>query len=813
MTRLSLATDSYVRIDVGGGVAHPFLDQPASGSLCFVDIAGVGQHEVEFAEPLLEEILPFLNHVNTVVFRWPEVGGLSATDDSVSRALIAQWLNRITERRFSMTDTVDVGVLRFIIGGAPEVTWQDRMKRPLTAQDVIRRCRSAELAALLRAGDAVWLPRTYHYQLPSGMHSEYFIRAAHAIRSPRDATVLATWLVERVRKDYTGFLIDTSSLTAVIGQLQVVMCQADRPLGPTAVLSSYPQTRIDVVRAVQRAAGRSGPIVALLSVSSSGRVRDLMAEALSAVVDDRWSLDILVDKPLVRARNSSDDRIVSWLGLSDAATSAADARGCRLCRSEERATVVEIDPRSYEALPLDANRLFIPSHHDAWLNRAFWSLASRNRALAVEARPYHSRSSPRPKRNPLALRIMLDRILDDEAGLLASIRERVVDLEKLGGDGDPDLKRALEGARHAGVVVAGVGDMTSSEGETRLPLLSRVLGALGIEPRETVVVDPDGRSDTRPLTETIRDDDTVLVFSWGSVTGWSLTRLLTRIRSELGGRALVHGLAMHARPPSPEDWSAARTRFAPGALGALWRTYLPLESPLRDEADLVDEFLGDRGSELSDSVIRFLKQRLMVARPADSVLEWSVREKEFSGGKIPNPRGVFWASSESGEDTFSMILGAAVDPVTIYAACAAAVHHARVTAQETVQLPLRRFDMPAIIRSGYTALELAALLRWVRPGEAWWGSSQTAQVALAREVLSDYRSDDNFEVLLAELMIAASLGKLPRAAIGEVEGAARQLPNSAVEMAVGIDLARWSYEAPSPQPLLSPPPEQEHPAS
>ena len=59
------------------------------------------------------------------------------------------------------------------------------------------RARSAEVQALLARGRAVWRPSGYHYRLPSGTHSDTFVRLADAIRSPEDALALASWLAWR----------------------------------------------------------------------------------------------------------------------------------------------------------------------------------------------------------------------------------------------------------------------------------------------------------------------------------------------------------------------------------------------------------------------------------------------------------------------------------------------------------------------------------------------------------------------------------------------------------------------------------------
>ena len=68
--------------------------------------------------------------------------------------------------------------------------------------------RAIELHAMLKRGGAIWEPETYHYRLPSGEHTDKFIRFADAIQSPQDAYVIATWLSERL-SDGVGVVVDT----------------------------------------------------------------------------------------------------------------------------------------------------------------------------------------------------------------------------------------------------------------------------------------------------------------------------------------------------------------------------------------------------------------------------------------------------------------------------------------------------------------------------------------------------------------------------------------------------------------------------
>ena len=123
----------------------------------------------------------------------------------------------------------------------PSTTWHDGRDRD-DDPAVFARCRTAELDALLRWGKALWTPSGYHYLLPSGEHRATFVRLADAIRQPRDADVLAWWLLPHFRHPHRALLLDSSSLLPLVLALRARLAQFDIPLGNVGVRDAYPET-------------------------------------------------------------------------------------------------------------------------------------------------------------------------------------------------------------------------------------------------------------------------------------------------------------------------------------------------------------------------------------------------------------------------------------------------------------------------------------------------------------------------------------------------------------------------------------------
>ena len=335
-------TCSYVRVE--SYRATPLTKTvDAAGGLLFIDVAGehVGGWEGEVAGQLRfveETVISGLTHV---LIRSP----VPVDDSSLDRIGI---VSDLVESRAGQTRPI--GIVHFVLGGqSPPVRWSVQVD---DEPSLLATARAVELAALMSAGNAHWRPKTFHYEAPSGEHLSDFIRVGDAIRSPRDAAVLATWLYPYIDTG-TAVLLDTSTLLPIVMALQAAAADAGMTVGPVAIRDAYPHSRLQDEELVELTVGANGAL-ALLSVSSTGQT----ADSLSQCLDERigrggsgasWRLETFVHRTQPRGarwRDGADTRGEPWLHVPNRESFAA-GDDCELCDSADRAPYVRIDPASF----------------------------------------------------------------------------------------------------------------------------------------------------------------------------------------------------------------------------------------------------------------------------------------------------------------------------------------------------------------------------------------------------------------------------------------------------------------------------------
>jgi hypothetical protein len=75
-------------------------------------------------------------------------------------------------------------------------------------------------------------------------------------------------------------------------------------------------------------------------------------------------------------------------------------------------------------------------------------------------------------------------------------------------------------------------------------------------------------------------------------------------------------------------------------------------------------------------------------------------------------------------------------------------------------------DLPRTFRSFFDGLIHAAVLRWSRPGECWWGDRPRDCTQLIYEMR--HQMSEDWELILPELLLAGLQGKFPTEDFQEV---------------------------------------------
>ena len=679
--------------------------------------------------------------------------------------------------------------------------------------------RAVELEALLCRYNAIWEPTTYHYRLPSGEHTDVFIRVADAIHEPQDAYVMACWLSQRLRNG-TGVVVDTGGLTPLLIQLESLLARVDFDIGPTAILPAYPTGRPIIRRTVEDALSEtSSRIVTILSVSSTGTLQRTLEDELERVATSSgidYTLDVIVDRTAAddpAAGFASDSGgVVSWLNLKRTSGSGSSA-SCELCKGAEKTPFVAVDPRTYGAMALPSPHLVMPDIGHAIAGRLFWERADASRGRAIEVNPHPRSRVARGKRTALPVRPIFELIAQPD-GLADLVKQRWYNLvrerSELVEEGREkhDLNEILS---HTALVVASSYDVEpvtvpslAGQGVVNLEeSLRLVLAGIGLNENTPVIASDDADVLAQRIAA-LGSEDAILVFSWGSVTGLTLRHLKLTVADALRAHSIersVNGLVFHARSSTLREWEAQQNQFRPGLLACLWSSCFPWHSPLRDENRLVDRPEIDDAT-LSDCAVSFLQRRkqFLAMHSTYSELEddWSPRF-ELSDSEA-HPEHIFWGMSHHNVHQLNVrgrsLYGTELDCLSAYAAMGSVINYTRLNERPAAAPRWVLFDMGRIVRSYFDAVITCSIVRWLQPGELWWGTESDDPDSVRDSVafLLDQAADHGEQVLLVpELLLAAAQGKVPGLAHGIVRERAQAI-SAAWPKDPSFDLARGAVE-------------------
>ena len=812
----------YVRVDIAESDAGIDYEPVPGDSKHFKNLTFVDLHtslrtphiQPERLTAAVQDHLPLIVRTDQILFRWPWLGG--PDPDSQAIAEIESWLKRLVGRNGGepvIPPDIQVGVIQHRVARQPVLRWSDPDQA--VAQDLLSSARATELHALLRYSNAIWKPTTYHYRLPSGEHTDTFVRIADAIQSPQDAYVLTSWLTPNLR-DGIGVVVDNGSLTPLLLQIHSFLTQFDLTMGPTAILSAYPAGRPIVRRTIERAASDTvGRIMCIISVSSTGNlhatVEDEM-ERFARTADADYTLDVIVNRAAMfevqdDLATTDQTSVSSWLRLPR--NSATDtSASCASCQGSDKTPFVAVDPRTYGTMALPRPYLVMPDTAYAIDGQLFWKRIADHSALAIEANPAPHTRVARGKRAVFPIRPLLDVICQPD-GLSEMVKKRWSVLKQR----HPEFS---QGVAKTKIIVTTPHDVRE---DARLPAfasgrsvnLKESLYAVlrGLDLPDTISVIASDATGLRSQLSVLDADDTVLAFSWGSVTGLTLRRLKLAI-ADATSRDMkedgVNGLVFHSIQSTPLEWSALQNQFRPGMLKSLWTSCFPWSSPLSHEERLLDRL--DGSVVLNDNAARrFLSERLgffeLHTTYADFDDDWSPRLEASDDG--PHPEHVFWGMSRENVHQARVrgrsLYGPELDCLSAYAAIGSAINYTRLDARPAAAPRWVMFDMGRIVRSYFDAVIICSMLRWLQPGELWWGAERNDEGSVRDSVafLLDQAADEKEQVLLVpELLLATVQGKVPTVAHDIVRKRAKEivdtwptderfdLPRGAVEVGLAL---------------------------
>jgi hypothetical protein len=287
------------------------------------------------------------------------------------------------------------GALVSQAGNMKEPAWTKipGMSEPAKIPD-IESLRQAEVEGILRRTGAVFESNVYHYVLPfQERHAEQFIRLADALRSIYDIDRILDWLLQTISGD-TLVIGDTGSMLPLMLRLREHVAKVAGYEIQLATLDKYPEDRVDVAARIDAITNR--PFVRdaefsernlnylfLISVSSSGRLCEFFHKLIpdsTIVVVCRTKSDALPCKHHLVKIN-----IKSW-----------PADQCEMCATHPK---IHVDPQTYELIPhLDWKAITV-DHNQAKEKAKFWSMVSKENAVALHTSIPYSGTAPESERH------------------------------------------------------------------------------------------------------------------------------------------------------------------------------------------------------------------------------------------------------------------------------------------------------------------------------------------------------------------------------------------------------------------------------
>jgi hypothetical protein len=800
---LGAPVDAYVRLPRAPQRATLYRTPTAPNALLFVDLNCSSADAARAVQRLRE--LPHGHYlgVTTVLVRLPIPDG-SADADATTAALLDELARMFDDPDRLQTLVTRWGVLRGAVGAPVRVTWRDGAAvddEPL----LVRRARQVELASLLAVNHAIWRPGDYHFKLPNGHHIASFVRVADALSGPRDAEVLAWWLQPDLA-DRCGLVFDNRSLTPIGVAAQLLLERQGLLCGPVTLLEHYPEAQTDVERAVSDAALDGGGVVGVLSVSSFGRTRGRLLAALARAGQPRSRLHTLIDRTLEPAHHAPgderDDRC-SWVGFHNTDEVPQPASQCALCLTAARRRVVAIEPRFFDGMILPDPKLMMLNPMRAAAAAPLWTACELAGAVALEHPPAGEsrarRSRVNGQRGNMGVFVGVDRLVAS-----ADFQDRLGEAlaARLGRvKGPHEREQAGSALRGVDLIVV------AAEDHGRVGF-DRVLGIVRERLPDVDPACPIVRVDARASVDewdgeacaAIRRSRRPLVLAVAAVTGYTLQRLLVGCQELLragGPRDPIAGLVLHVRTATIREWETLRNSYNQ-RLYAVFDTPLPSTSPLLDEEAVVQYALDARDripAGWREPVATFLDGRLALVEGSD---------EDITADRGASYRPLLWGMPADGTAPRARIrqhslFGEDLGPAALLAAVGAAVHDKREQEAHASGPTWELFEVPALLRSYYDPLIIAAMLRWMSPGEMWWGDGDNAGWQAVAEAISRTSDPQDLPVLMAELLLAAAQGKVPEPAVEVVVAHALQTLESATELtdelvAVAAGLACWHTE-------------------
>ena len=753
---------------------------PREGGLFFVDM-DVEAVRWDDVKAVLRTMPPAtLSDASQVVIRSPRLRWRGSSE-SIS-VVGPEWPSTVDDMALSVESALaDHGLSAVAVGAVELPIGADAETSAGVSNEVLARCRAAELDALLRSGNAIWRPSKYHYRLPSGHHTGTFVRIADVFRDHRAASALASWLYGCLSENI-AVVADSGTLMPIAQHLDHVLRLAARatgafvPRGIAAMetLDSYPLSRFEYLE--RFSAFEELTVLALLSVSSTGRTYRMLRDTLLETAGENWRAECLVSRGETQAlsvpQHDARGRQAPWLALGETAPFLAWPDFCVECQQVDRPRVVEIDPRSFAAMVLPQPTRIMPDIQEGRRNASLFEVyqnhstppdeastgGARHGVYLTEAEASPAAASPAlrlPNRgvrfgmdtllgNPITTRELVERRINELKELPVRDRDRQEIAEAIQAVRDGQPTAAVCAREHLSLFRPVDGDDDAARDQV-LMIAQSVCPTV-----QSVFVDDEFNA----MDSCASAEVALLLVAPGVQSGATLQQLVVRVQNayqQLGTPPEMHGLVIHAHPADRQTWRALRNTFrgrsGAARLLALWLTYLPRTSPFEDEFRVLNQVQDEWLDGTIDGTGSLWQERLAWLQP--------------DANAVGLPQSPLW-SPEPQKLRLTSLYGN-LDDRHVLVAVGAAMQATLLRRTDEEVPEWVRFDLPNAFRSYFDGIIHASILRWTEPARAWWGVDDNECEALIGELKG--RSDDDWKFLLPEFLLSAAQGKVPQVGV------------------------------------------------
>jgi hypothetical protein len=723
----------------------------------FVDLDARGEGLVPTLDHL-RKVPPSVTHsLKTVVVRWP----VTETSDQAGLEAVRGRLADLVRKNLHL----NARVLILETPASTKPSLSDEEGNVVVDDELVSELCQSELATYLLRGRALWRPRDYHYRLPSGNHSATFVRLADAIVSERDALCMASWLVQHVPE--TGDLavvLDSPSLVPIMLGLRVLAKPGAGQIFST-VFSEYPRTLVDVEVPIRQAQRSGARVLALLSVNSTGSLLDKLHQSFKKLdVDGR--IVVAVNKTRARADLHVETTTI-WLPLEEPVESSESE--CRFCREAERSRIVQISPWNFDALVLPKPELFTPDVKGAASNRGFWELCDRLDSVGIGLpidvganRPASTNMNIKVDWKLIAEAAQPEDLALVSAKVASSMKGAFSDVVAEAQTEQPNRLAPVSNLHPFDVLLiqqdehsrCGIGFFDA--------IASRLPGAPIVLPVDRELNHAEWPTELQTAVDGAK---TIGLVALGVVSGTSIHRTLAQVhdRRRQTGLYDVAALIVHGRPESDRSWTTFANPFGPLFFHG-WLTFVAeSQSLLTDEKALLSSVEDDADDEEGNEFLTNRRDLCTTGAASSSPFIWGTE----TNTEVLRIRPGSW-------------YGERLRPVATLAAVGSAIQRSRTDPKFAGRgaPDWRQCDLVSVCRSYYDAVIIGAVLRWLTPSECWWGLTQRDALRAIEEVVGQFTGSDDLCVLLSELMIAASMGKVPMSAMEPVKAKAAILADS-----------------------------------